>query len=61
MIKELERIRRNFQWGGNEKGRKLNKIAWRKACQSKEKGGMGLGLLIGGKKCCSITKVVVEI
>lgn len=45
VIKQLERIRKNFLRSGNEEGRKMNRIAWRKVCQSKDKGGLGLGCL----------------
>ena len=39
----LEKIQRDFLWGGGSSERKLHLINWKNVCSSKEKGGGGLG------------------
>nr|GEV35036.1 RNA-directed DNA polymerase, eukaryota, reverse transcriptase zinc-binding domain protein [Tanacetum cinerariifolium] len=45
VISYLERLRRNFFWGGSIDSNKLSWIAWKKVCSSKSFGGLGIGSL----------------
>lgn len=45
VLKELERIRMKFFWGGSLDKRKITWISWKKTLDSKEKGGLGIGSL----------------
>lgn len=45
IINILEKIRRQFLWGGNDKRNKVNWVAWKVILGSKEKGGLGVGSL----------------
>ncbi|XP_035837136.1 uncharacterized protein LOC118485030 [Helianthus annuus] len=45
VILNLEKIRRNFLWGGLEDTHKINWVAWRKVVMPKEYGGLGVGCL----------------
>ncbi|KAI3517218.1 hypothetical protein L1887_16430 [Cichorium endivia] len=45
VIKTLERIRRNFLWGGDENNHKIKWVKWEKVVAPKDKGGLGLGSL----------------
>ena len=38
----LEKIQRDFLWGGGSSERKIHLINWDSVCQSKEKGGLGI-------------------
>ena len=38
----LEKIQRDFLWGGGSSERKIHLINWDLVCQSKEKGGLGI-------------------
>ena len=40
--KEIVRLYRNFLWGWGLKGRKIAWASWKKVCQSKESGGLGM-------------------
>lgn len=40
--RSLIRNQREFLWGGVEGGRKINWVTWRKVCQPKAKGGLGI-------------------
>ncbi|GKV32990.1 hypothetical protein SLEP1_g41549 [Rubroshorea leprosula] len=42
LILSLDKIRRNFLWGGGENKRKINWVAWDKVCKSKKEGGLGV-------------------
>lgn len=39
---DLDKISRNFVWGGSEGQRKVHMISWNNVCKSKEAGGLGL-------------------
>ena len=46
VIKRLEKIKRDFLWGGGNLERKLHLVKWKVICLSKDKGGLGIrGLL----------------
>ena len=38
----LEKIQRDFLWGGGSLERKIHLVNWKYACSSKEKGGLGI-------------------
>ena len=38
----LEKIQRDFLWGGGNLGRKIHQLNWSTVCSSKENGGMGI-------------------
>ncbi|GKV34650.1 hypothetical protein SLEP1_g43008 [Rubroshorea leprosula] len=42
LILILDKIRRNFLWGGGENNRKINWVCWEKVCRSKLDGGLGV-------------------
>lgn len=41
----LEKIRRNFLWGGSDEKRKISWISWDRIVDEKENGGLGVGSL----------------
>lgn len=43
VINSLERIRRNFIWGGEGESQKINWVAWDRIIAPREVGGLGLG------------------
>ncbi|GJU58060.1 putative RNA-directed DNA polymerase, eukaryota, reverse transcriptase zinc-binding domain protein [Tanacetum coccineum] len=45
VINQLEKLRRNFFWGGSLDRNKLAWIAWKKVCSSTNRGGLGIGSL----------------
>ncbi|XP_023744085.1 uncharacterized protein LOC111892246 [Lactuca sativa] len=45
VIKTLEKLRRNFLWGGAEESRKINWVNWQNVLSPKNVGGLGLGSL----------------
>ncbi|GKV44022.1 hypothetical protein SLEP1_g51253 [Rubroshorea leprosula] len=42
LILSLDKIRRNFLWGGREGKRKINWVSWDKVCKNKLMGGLGV-------------------
>ena len=42
VAKRLEKLQRDFLWGGGNTGRKIHLINWKVACTQKEKGGLGI-------------------
>ncbi|GKV14960.1 hypothetical protein SLEP1_g25758 [Rubroshorea leprosula] len=42
VIYELDKIRRNFLWGGAKEGRKIAWVSWDRVCYSKKEGGLGV-------------------
>ncbi|GKV00423.1 hypothetical protein SLEP1_g13109 [Rubroshorea leprosula] len=42
VIHELDKIRRNFLWGGVEGGRKIAWVSWDRVCNTKKEGGLGV-------------------
>lgn len=42
VVKEVIHIQRNFLWGGVGGGRKICWVNWKKVCQPKSKGGLGV-------------------
>lgn len=42
VVKEVIRIQRNFLWGGVGGGRKICWVSWKKVCQPRSKGGLGV-------------------
>lgn len=45
VLESLEKIRRQFLWGGDDNKYKIPWVSWGKVVTSKEKGGLGLGSL----------------
>lgn len=45
VLKELEKLRRNFFWGGNDDQKCIPWVSWDKIQMDKEKGGLGVGNL----------------
>ncbi|KAJ0523823.1 putative reverse transcriptase zinc-binding domain-containing protein [Helianthus annuus] len=45
VIHELERLRREFLWGGSTEQHRINWVAWCKVTKPKELGGIGIGSL----------------
>ncbi|KAL4578043.1 hypothetical protein LXL04_014158 [Taraxacum kok-saghyz] len=45
VVNTLEKIRRNFLWGGLDEQKNIRWVAWNKVVVSKENGGLGLGSL----------------
>ncbi|GJW01986.1 reverse transcriptase domain, reverse transcriptase zinc-binding domain protein [Tanacetum coccineum] len=46
VISYLEKLRRNFFWGGSVDNKKLAWVAWKQVCSSKDCGGLGIGSLL---------------
>ncbi|RVW28164.1 Calcium-transporting ATPase 10, plasma membrane-type [Vitis vinifera] len=42
VARRLEKLQRDFLWGGGSTERKAHLVSWEKVCVSKEKGGLGL-------------------
>jgi len=42
VMKEIVRLQRNFLWGCKSEGRKIVWASWKKVCESKEEGGLGM-------------------
>jgi len=42
VVKEVECIQREFLWGGVRGGRKICWVKWRRVCQPRSKGGLGV-------------------
>ena len=42
VAKRLEKLQRDFLWGGGNTGRKIHLINWKVMCTQKEKGGLGI-------------------
>lgn len=42
VVKMVTRIQREFLWGGVKGGRKICWVKWRKICQPRGKGGLGV-------------------
>ncbi|GKV36107.1 hypothetical protein SLEP1_g44275 [Rubroshorea leprosula] len=42
ILYSLDKIRRNFLWGGEGEGKKINWVSWERVCISKEEGGLGV-------------------
>ncbi|GJR02297.1 putative RNA-directed DNA polymerase, eukaryota, reverse transcriptase zinc-binding domain protein [Tanacetum coccineum] len=45
VVNHLEKVRRNFFWGGSLDNNKIPWIAWKKVCSPKSCGGLGVGSL----------------
>ncbi|GKV49874.1 hypothetical protein SLEP1_g56597 [Rubroshorea leprosula] len=41
-IRTLDKVRRNFLWGGCKGGNRINWVKWDKVCKDKERGGLGV-------------------
>ncbi|BBG97245.1 hypothetical protein Prudu_006301 [Prunus dulcis] len=48
VCKELDKLNRNFFWGGNEKKNKIHLCLWNLACRPKSKGGLVCWPRLGG-------------
>ncbi|GJW92737.1 putative RNA-directed DNA polymerase, eukaryota, reverse transcriptase zinc-binding domain protein [Tanacetum coccineum] len=46
VISYLEKLRRNFFWGGYVDNKKLAWVAWKQVCSSKDYDGLGIGSLL---------------
>ncbi|GKV27405.1 hypothetical protein SLEP1_g36578 [Rubroshorea leprosula] len=42
IIHFIDKIRKNFLWGGEGEGRKINWVKWEKVCKNKQYGGLGV-------------------
>ncbi|GKV32830.1 hypothetical protein SLEP1_g41400 [Rubroshorea leprosula] len=42
ILKSIDKMRRNFLWGGEGEGRKINWVSWERVCKNKEWGGLGV-------------------
>ncbi|RVW57146.1 putative ribonuclease H protein [Vitis vinifera] len=42
VVKRLEKLQRDFLWGGGSTGRKIHLINWKVVCTQKEKRGLGI-------------------
>ena len=42
VAKRLEKLQRDFLWGGGKLERKVHLINWKVVCTQKEKGGLGI-------------------
>ena len=42
VLRELEKIQRNFLWGGNEEQKKISWVKWSQVCKPKCEGGLGV-------------------
>ena len=42
VAKRLDKLQRDFLWGGGNTGRKIHLINWKVVCTQKEKGGLGI-------------------
>ena len=38
---KIERIQRNFLWGGKREGKRYHLVSWETICQAKSSGGLG--------------------
>ncbi|GJW21887.1 RNA-directed DNA polymerase, eukaryota, reverse transcriptase zinc-binding domain protein [Tanacetum coccineum] len=45
VLKYLEKLRRNFFWGGSVQSNKLAWVSWKKVCSPSTRGGLGIGSL----------------
>ena len=46
VARRLEKVQRDFLWGGGNVERKTHLIKWEVICEDKNKGGLGLSRLI---------------
>ncbi|GKU91159.1 hypothetical protein SLEP1_g5069 [Rubroshorea leprosula] len=42
IVNSIDKMRRNFLWGGEGEGRKINWVSWERVCKKKEWGGLGV-------------------
>ncbi|GKV52113.1 hypothetical protein SLEP1_g58708 [Rubroshorea leprosula] len=42
IVKPIEKIKRDFLWGGCEGNRKIHSVSWERICRNKKKGGLGV-------------------
>lgn len=42
VIRKITRLQHNFLWGGKGNANKVAWIKWKKVCNEKEKGGLGI-------------------
>ena len=42
VLKEFEKVQRRFLWGWGDEGRKVAWVSWRKVCEPRETGGLGI-------------------
>ncbi|GKV35115.1 hypothetical protein SLEP1_g43429 [Rubroshorea leprosula] len=42
IIKILDKIRREFLWGGQGESRKINWVKWQQVCRNRDEGGLGV-------------------
>lgn len=57
VIKELERMYRNYLWGANETYKKVPYVSWEDTCKPKKYGGAGIRNMDAWNKVC-IAKLV---
>ncbi|RVW29977.1 putative ribonuclease H protein [Vitis vinifera] len=46
VARRLEKLQRDFLWGGGSTEGKAHLVSWEKVCVSKEKGGLGLRKIV---------------
>jgi len=42
VLKEFEKVQRRFLWGWGDEGKKVAWVSWRKVCEPREAGGLGI-------------------
>nr|GEU83474.1 RNA-directed DNA polymerase, eukaryota, reverse transcriptase zinc-binding domain protein [Tanacetum cinerariifolium] len=60
VLNYLEKLRRNFFWGGSLDNKKLAWVAWKQVCSSKDCGGLGIGFKptdVTGTWACSLNSL----
>ena len=57
VIREIERLCRNYLWGADDAYRKILFVAWEKVCQPKKNGGLGIRNMEAWNKA-SIAKLI---
>ncbi|RVW25029.1 putative ribonuclease H protein [Vitis vinifera] len=52
VARRLDKVQRDFLWGGGSEERKAHLIKWEAICEDKSKGGLGLRKLVFLNKAC---------
>ncbi|RVW14451.1 putative ribonuclease H protein [Vitis vinifera] len=54
VARRLDKVQRDFLWGGGSVERKAHLIKWEAICEDKSKGGLGLRKLVLLNKLCLV-------